>query len=180
MGRRTLIVFICMHLLVSCLRDTTGHIYYEFINNTGEVLEVLYPARYTYAVPFQSGDMYDLDKNDTTMSGAGLKAFFSRTNVYQFDKTTEDSGYTSIEEMAPYDTVRVFIYDASYQIYPGPGSQQIWESEKYYCRYDFTSKDLYQLMNEDGNIVICFPPDVTMKNVKMWPHYEDIRAAFAR
>ena len=63
-----------MHLLVSCLRDTTGHIYYDFINNTGEVLEVLYPARYTYAVPFLNGDMYDLDKNDTTMSGAGLKA----------------------------------------------------------------------------------------------------------
>lgn len=73
MGRRTLIVFICMHLLVSCLRDTSGLIYYEFINNTGEVLEVLYPARYTYAVPFLHGDMYDLDKN-TTMSGAGLKA----------------------------------------------------------------------------------------------------------
>lgn len=51
---------------------------------------------------------------------------------------------------------------------------EIFESEDYLCRYDLTKKDLYDLVDFEGNIKISFPPSLDMRNVKMWPKYEEV------
>jgi len=106
---------------------------------------------------------------DTTITaGNGLhclenvsaKAIKNTYSVYEFD------------ELFQYDTLRVFVvkereggepYDYDYD-----------SEERFIVRYDISYNDTSYLLNKDGALVLYYPPDERMKNVKMWPRYDDI------
>lgn len=153
--------------------DATIHYYLE--NNTKKHIEFLLPVKYNYAVPFLWGTMQDLSPNDTTSKSA-WRAHFERIHLLPNTQGKTDTGYKCIEEMAPYDTVRVFVFDAGYA-YLGPPDNNpdpIFESENYLCRYDFSVYDIYHLTDSSGNFRISFPPSEKMKEVKMFPPYKEV------
>ena len=55
------------------------------------------------------------------------------------------------------------------------GWEGISSQNKYLVRYDLTESDLNRLK---GNL--SFPPSVDMKNVKMWPRYEEVIRPYER
>ena len=68
----------------------------------------MFPANHGDTATFDWGDMRDIASDDTTMDSAG-QAHFSRMSVLPHSQWRYDSEYGSIEEMSPYDTVRVFV-----------------------------------------------------------------------
>lgn len=168
-----IIVFVSFLLTYSCSKDDVNHIYFMMENNCSLQIEFLFPEKHSNSVPFLWGTMKDLECNDTTINGA-WKAHFGRMTVMPHSQWTTDSGFCTIEEMAPYDTFRVFVYDASYHYLPPSENDldEFFKTETYYCRYDLTSENLYDLLDSNRNIVIAFPPPNNMSLVKMWPPYE--------
>lgn len=47
-------------------------------------------------------------------------------------------------------------------------------NDEYYVRYDLTDEDIHSLCDKDGVLNISYPPSPEMKNVKMWPPYEEV------
>ena len=50
------------------------------------------------------------------------------------------------------------------------GWEEISYRNQYLVRYDLTEKDLMSLRGK-----LSYPPSEAMRNVKMWPRYEDVR-----
>lgn len=55
------------------------------------------------------------------------------------------------------------------------GWEGISSQNKYLVRYDLTESDLNRLKG-----TLSFPPSVDMKNVKMWPRYEEVIRPYER
>lgn len=85
------------------------------------------------------------------------------------------------------DTVSLFIFDE--RLY----NQEVWvpvgnndghfinptwdkaiEDYDILVRYDLSKEDMDRCKQEDGVIVLCYPPDERMKDIKMWPPYEEV------
>ena len=166
--RTVICLFFC---LLSCSFDKTDGIKYLFINESDADVEFLFPADPGRSAPYHWGDMRDIAPNDTTMASAG-KAHFSRIAILPHSQWRYNSGYESIEEMSPYDTVRIFVYDHGYYNLNSP--EMVFERELFYCRYDLTPENLHNLINTNGDIQICYPPSKSMSEVKMNPSFEEI------
>lgn len=177
--RRGLILIISCFLCIACdyEKQDDNAIHFLFVNNSSVNVEFMYPIHYDGRMHFDWGNMNDIEPNDTTRKSA-YHVGFGRESVFAIDlRVRRNSGFHSIPEMAPYDTVRIFVYDYSFYLQPlSPTKFEYWEKEDYYCRYDLTSSDLYNLINSEGDIEISFPPDESMMNVKMWPPYDVIHA----
>ncbi len=136
---------------------------YRFINNGDTNVEFIAPIKTMSYFPSISGDMHEIDIADTTLSRA--KLLFLRSVMYSGRSHSVCNYYSTIEEMSPYDTVRIFIraLDAN--------NNPMVDSDEYLCRYDFSLKDIALLLNADNEIVVCYPPDNRMRDMKMWPPY---------
>lgn len=115
-------------------------------------------------------DMDQLDISDTTMAN------YAFTSAYDYSGTIESgkdrlssTRYLTLEEMMPYDTMRVFVFDGKYEDVLIP-----IENDLYLVRYDISIGDAQRLINEEGELEIHFPPDERMKDIKMWPKYADV------
>ena len=115
-------------------------------------------------------DMDQLDISDTTMAN------YAFTSAYDYSGTIESgkdrlssTRYLTLEEMMPYDTMRVFVFDRKYEDVLIP-----IENDLYLVRYDISIGDAQRLINEEGELEIHFPPDERMKDIKMWPKYADV------
>lgn len=173
MNKKQLFYLLSISLITSCIKPDNS-IKYIFENNLSIHIEFLYPKRYLHEVHFGWGTMYDLNPTDTT-SASAWHAYFTYTDLFPNTCWKDSSGYSSIEEMSPYDTVRIFVFDGRYHYLPEVNQNEIFESESYFCRYDLTSEDLLNLMDQEGNIRIAFPPSIEMSKVKMFPKYEEAR-----
>jgi len=114
--------------------------------------------------------MEQLDISDTTMIN------YAFTSAYDYSGTIESgkdrlssTRYLTLEEMMPYDTMRVFVFDRKYEDVLIPV-----ENDLYLVRYDISIGDAQRLINEEGELEIHFPPDERMKDIKMWPKYADV------
>ena len=173
------LVLVFLYIALPACVKQEDTIRYLFINSTSTDIEFLYPRHYSNDVHFSWGTMYDLEPTDTTAYSA-YNAHFTWQHFPPNSQGVCDSGYATIEGMSPYDTVRIFVFDASCYYPPYTNSDCIkrYESEDYYCRYDLTSKDLHSLVDQTGNIRISFPPTVEMSSVKMFPDYKTLSKTF--
>lgn len=84
--------------------------------------------------------------------------FYDISNVYNYYKT---------------DTLSFFVFNNALLEGKGPSE---WEAvAKFYyvkVRYDLSVEDMNRLM-VDGVPTLHYPPDERMKNIKMWPPYEE-------
>ena len=169
--RPIFLIFILV-LAFSCDRNE-GCIRYVLVNNSSLQIEYLLPIKYNYGVPFEWGTMEDIAPDDTTMKSAGQ--VFSYKYFRPYSRWSYNTGYKSIKDMSPYDTVRVFVYDgAYYDCRPVPDRHIFYDNEDFYCRYDLTLNNLSDLLDSNGNIVICFPPSEAMMAMKMFPPYQKV------
>ena len=107
--------------------------------------------------------MFDIDIDDTTVTSA--RPLFARSTVFPYSKDQVCySNYLTLEEMSPYDTVRIFVYSRK-------DSKKVLEVDEYYYRYDLTTKDMRNLLNDKNQLEISYPPDERMKDIKMCPRY---------
>lgn len=118
---------------------------------------------------------------DTTISFGSI---FLRGPIEpkQLYETQEYVEYAYSEQ----DTVSLFIFDE--RLY----KQEVWvpvgnndghftnptwdkaiEDYDILVRYDLSKEDMDRCRQEDGVIVLCYPPDERMKDIKMWPPYEE-------
>ena len=146
-------------VIQSCVRK--DGVWYNFVNNSADEVEFLFPTKPMSYYPFICGDMFDIDIDDTTVTSA--RPLFARSTVFPYSKDQVCySNYLTLEEMSPYDTVRIFVYSRK-------DSKKVLEVDEYYYRYDLTTKDMRNLLNDKNQLEICYPPDERMKDIKMCP-----------
>lgn len=169
----TILFFLGLSLFSCSKEDNT--ISFFLINNSDVQVEFYLPYKKPrwHSWP-PTGDMHNLDKEDSTLHIAG--GIFAYPSQMPGTSSSFPTAYTSVNEMSDYDLVRVWVVDASYYFWDDVGAahkerERIRREDDYLVRYDFTLSDLKTLMNENREIVICYPPDSTMKDIKMWPPY---------
>ena len=119
---------------------------------------------------FQRIDMEQLDISDTTMINYAFTCAYDYSRIIGSGKGGLFlTYYLTFEEMMPYDTMRVFVFDGKYEDVLIP-----IENDLYLVRYDISIGDAQRLINEEGELEIHFPPDERMKDIKMWPKYADV------
>ncbi len=57
---------------------------------------------------------------------------------------------------------------------------QFYGADEYLVRYDLKINDIYSLLNKDGALELHFPPDERMKDIHMWPPYEEVVARYSK
>lgn len=114
-------------------------------------------------------DMDQLDISDTTMANYAFTSAYAYSGVEGSGIDINVTRYLTFEEMMPYDTMRVFVFDEKYEDLLIP-----IENDLYLVRYDISIGDAQRLINEEGDLEIHFPPDERMKDIKMWPKYADV------
>ena len=55
---------------------------------------------------------------------------------------------------------------------------EFYGGDEYLVRYDLRINDIYSLLNKDGALELHFPPDERMKDIHMWPPYEEVVAQY--
>lgn len=114
-------------------------------------------------------DMEQLDISDTTMANYAFTSVYDYRGIEGSGKNFYVTYFLTLEEMMPYDTMRVFVFDGKYEDVLIP-----IENDLYLVRYDISIGDAQRLINEEGELEIHFPPDERMKDIKMWPKYADV------
>ena len=173
-----MIMFFVAISLFSCHKDDNC-ISFLLINNSDVPVDFYLPFKKPrkHAWP-PTGDMHNLNKEDSTLNIAGeLFSYPTRMPRTSGPFPTE---YTSVNEMSDYDLVRIWVVDGSYHFWDNAHAidqqhKRIRQEDDYLVRYDFSLADLELLMNEKREIVICYPPDSTMKKINMWPPYESFK-----
>ena len=168
-------------LLFSCIKDDYC-ISYLLINNSDIPVDFYVPrkAKRGEHPVGKHGEMHDLDETDSTLFL--VWDIFRCLSYPPMTSGPFPCGYTSINEMSNYDLVRVWVVDGSYHFSDmNHWKYKLWEDfikedDDYLVRYDFTLSDLEMLMNENREIVICYPPDSTMKDIHMWPRYDTFQS----
>ncbi len=155
-----IVVIVFIGALQSCVHKEG--VWYHFINNSADEVEFLFPIKPMSYYSFICGDMFDIDIHDTTITST--RPLFARHSVFPYDDDQLFSNYTTLEEMSPYDTVRIFVYSRK-------DSKKVFEVDEYYYRYDLTTKDMRNLLNDKNQLEISYPPDDRMKDIKMCPRY---------
>ena len=140
---------------------------YVLINDSNYHIVFLLPERDPYWG--WEPDLSAIDPCDTTLQTYGRH--FSLLNVLPLSSHTIYSGYNSLEDIVPNDTIRLFIFDHSLYVDKIDNPEEFFASEEYLQRYDLTINDLNQLLDSKGRLVIRWPPDSIMKNMKMHPVY---------
>ena len=103
---------------------------------------------------------------DTTAAGYQKKACCLGNSVKAGEIENIYSTY-DFDELFQYDTIKVFVIK-------GDDMFAIDWGKDVLVRYDISYNDASYLLNDDGALELSYPPDTRMKNVKMWPKYEDV------
>lgn len=184
----TIVFTILCFSLTSCFNFRNLY-YYErsiaikLVNESNENVRVVTPFNYKRTAKpgpmshsfkwhkrFQRIDMEQLDISDTTMINYAFTCAYDYSRIIGSGKGGLFlTYYLTFEEMMPYDTMRVFVFDGKYEDLLIP-----IENDLYLVRYDISIGDAQRLINEEGELEIHFPPDKRMKDIKMWPKYEDV------
>ena len=112
---------------------------------------------------------------DTTMS-----SFFKWSDNYSsllpYDNGFYRMRFASFEEWFPKESsiLPFFIFDFSTMENAGANTIAFYNKDEYIVRYDLTISDIYFLLNSDGALELHFPPDERMKDIHMWPPYEEV------
>ena len=148
-------------------------------NNSDTDIACFFPRVWDYPVEGYPYHVYP----DTTIT-------FARHFVqYPFKaKSTKDYVYLCYHDVAAVyehyktDTLSFFIFDNSLIDRKGMNDwewvQKTWDNVaknyKVMARYDLSLKDLRKFSVSNTSIAISYPPTPEMKDVKMWPPYEEL------
>lgn len=77
----------------------------------------------------------------------------------------------SFEEWIPEGSSHYSLFILDSQLLSDHSYLNLFQNDLYLQRYDLTHNDIISLCNEDGVLVISYPPDERMKDINMWPPY---------
>lgn len=72
-------------VIQSCVRK--DGVWYNFVNNSADEVEFLFPIKPMSYYPFICGDMFDIDIDDTTVTSA--RPLFARCTVFPYDESQQ-------------------------------------------------------------------------------------------
>ena len=124
-----------------------------------------------YTVPEGIIDWDHVSIDSTLNSYRGILLFdiiFPHT-----DRIIYSRGFNTFSDFIPTSQDHISLFVVEF-----PDYETAFEEDRYYVRYDLTLEDFYHLQDENGNLILYFPPDERMKDIKMWPRYEDVRKKF--
>ena len=150
----------------SCTPDHHG-LDFKFYNDSLMDLSFIFPCKiYGYCMGgliFESRDLKEVSPKDTTIIGYNDVSVSCSTIAGEVCNCYSSYGLFEIFKL---DTLRVFVCKKH--------EYDLAQVESYLLRYDITKKDYFKLVNGNGELEIHFPPDERMKDIKMWPKYEDV------
>lgn len=87
----------------------------------------------------------------------------------------------SFEEWIPRKSnyIPFFIFDFSTMENAGANTVGFYNKDEYLVRYDLTLSNIHTLLNNDGALELHFPPDERMKDIHMYPPYEEVIAKYS-
>ena len=62
----------------------------------------------------------------------------------------------------------------------GADTVGFYNKDEYIVRYDLTLSNIDDLLNSDGALELHFPPDERMKDIHMYPPYEEVLAKYGK
>ena len=84
MRKMLFIVAVALAVVIqSCVRK--DGVWYNFVNNSADEVEFLFPIKPMSYYPFICGDMFDIDIDDTTVTSA--RPLFARCTVFPYDES---------------------------------------------------------------------------------------------
>ena len=120
-------------------------IYFDWENNSDSTIEYLIPYRDSRFRAY-TVSMADIGSLDTAI--IRYSQLFSRLSVNSYSCKSMDSGFTSFKQITnPYDTLRIFVYDYSYEHDPDARKklEKMYKNDEYFYRYDLSIADLESL-----------------------------------
>lgn len=149
-------------------------------NNSNIAITYFFPSRSGYSAPDYPYKMYP----DTSITFAWwfLRGPIepSASNGFRDDIVADVYQYYKL------DTLSLFVIDALYygaeilkededghKFYENPLWNQAIETYDVLIRYDLSLEDMNRFRNKEGVVTLCYPPTPEMKDIKMWPPYEE-------
>ena len=171
-------------MLTACFFDDYTSTYTSIVNNSGHNISVYWAstAANTSAYPDTllpdnptpcGANMYELIEGPISPNG-GLATFEYPTDLKGFKKLFNR------KEHLPEGILSVFVlHTDTLHCYPW---EQVRTGNKYIVRYDLSYDDIVRFsVADDGyesQFHIPFPPTEAMRNMKMWPPYEEVRKRY--
>ena len=182
-AKHLFILVVVSLILTACPTCDFTSVYTNIVNNSEHNISVYWAstAANTSAYPdtllpnnptLCGTDVYELIDGPISPDG-GLATFEYPTNLESFKKLF------SRKEHLPEGILSVFIlHTDTLNSYTW---EQIKAKNKYIVRYDLSYDDIVRFAtSEDINeFNIPFPPTEAMRNMKMWPPYEEVRKIYA-
>ena len=182
--KHLLLLVVASLILTACPSGDFTSTYTSIVNNSGHNISVYwastaantsaYPDTLLPNNPVLCGtDIYELIE-DSVPSNGGLATFEYPTHLEGFKKLF------SRKEHLPEGVLSVFImHTDTLHNHSWP---QIKTGNKYIVRYDLGYDDIVEFsVSKDANeFHIPFPPTEAMRDMKMWPPYEEIRKRYTK
>ena len=106
---------------------------------------------------------------DTNLTNKAVNSFCLTEHIKEtfsiYIQSAYSYGYLVIGTSNKVLSIYVFSQDEVQEI----GWESIFKNNQFLVRYDLTKKDLNKLKGK-----LCFPPDEKMKEVRMYPPYEEV------
>lgn len=155
-----------LFLVISCDRPYRDSIVYEFVSKSDELICILIPERANF-YGTRLSEVYG-DSTILTAYNAGYHTSFVRHLRQEY------SGYYNFNQMAPNDTFRVFITEKFSIDDYRKEMMEMFQEDRYLQRYDLLIEDFNILFDKERNVLqIPYPPDKRMKDMIMWPRYQE-------
>ena len=179
-----LLILILLLFVYSCDNPFKKRTFLIFSNDTDIEIRVSILNDYGWAQKWIKDIPYD-----TTMASLLQRQCDGFSTVLPNSTYFNRLRFESLEDWFPTtcDFIPFFVIDSS--IYEAKWNEihdseqfytQFYGDDEYLVRYDLKINDLYSLVNKDGAVELHFPPDERMKDIHMWPPYEEVVEKYSK
>lgn len=152
-------------MIIGCDPLYKDHTLIHFINNSNNPICFTIPDERHYPhSPWADTTMSSYWKHVMIKSLVGNESCSIACSFDDYDKWIPyDSKYYSLF---------VFKWEPNKELLENV-DEECFRNDEYYIRYDLSLNDIISLCDEDGVLNISYPPTPEMKDIKMWPPYEE-------
>lgn len=176
---RPLLLFLPLLLLTGCCMDIEYHFEVRMYNYSGhDIVSAIYRDydrnRFCINDEFPETFFYGYDEATDELRAFEATEFIQKDNEAEtlmwYNETPGNYFYYNDNLLTVYifhaDTLRAHPWE------------EICEKKKILARYDITNEDLKKLRCSNSLCKIYYPPTPEMKDIKMWPSYEEILSQY--
>lgn len=137
------------------------HTLIHFVNNSNELIRFTIPDEPQY--------------NPSPWADTTMTSYWGRVmskSLVGYESCTIACSFDNYDEWIPYGSefYSLFVYKWEPT---SESDEEYFSNDEYYIRYDLTINDIFALRDKGGILSISYPPTPEMKDIKMWPPYEE-------